>query len=37
MPTRILPILDRLRPTIVDQIIDRLPDAEIHVIARLAK
>jgi two-component system, OmpR family, sensor histidine kinase KdpD len=29
-------ILDRLRPTIVDQIIDRLPDSDIHVIARLA-
>jgi hypothetical protein len=26
--------LDRLRPTIVDRIIDGLPDSEIHVIAR---
>jgi K+-sensing histidine kinase KdpD len=30
-------IMDRLRPTIVDQIIDRLPESDIHVIARLAK
>ena len=30
-------VMSRLRPTIVDQIIDRLPDADIHVIARLAK
>jgi two-component system, OmpR family, sensor histidine kinase KdpD len=30
-------IIDRLRPTIVDQIIDRLPDSDLHVIARLAK
>ena len=30
-------IMDRLRPTIADQIIDRLPDSDIHVIARLAK
>jgi two-component system sensor histidine kinase KdpD len=30
-------VLSRFRPTIVDQIIDRLPDADIHVIARLAK
>ena len=30
-------IMDRLRPTIVDHIIDRLPDSDIHVIARLAK
>jgi hypothetical protein len=29
--------LDRLRPTIVDRIIDGLPDSDIHVIARLAK
>jgi len=30
-------LLDRLRPTIVDRIIDGLPDADIHVIARLAQ
>jgi two-component system sensor histidine kinase KdpD len=30
-------IMDRLRPTIVDQIIDRLPDSDIHVIATLVK
>jgi two-component system, OmpR family, sensor histidine kinase KdpD len=30
-------LLDRLRPTVVDRIIDGLPDADIHVIARLAK
>jgi len=30
-------IMDRLRPTIVDQIIDRLPNSDIHVIARLVK
>jgi two-component system, OmpR family, sensor histidine kinase KdpD len=30
-------LMDRLRPTIVDQIIDRLPDSDIHVIARLAQ
>jgi two-component system, OmpR family, sensor histidine kinase KdpD len=30
-------ILDRLRPTIVDRIIDQLPDSDIHVIARLSK
>ena len=30
-------VASRFRPTIVDQIIDRLPDADIHVIARLAK
>ena len=30
-------VATRFRPTIVDQIIDRLPDADIHVIARLAK
>jgi two-component system, OmpR family, sensor histidine kinase KdpD len=29
--------LDRLRPTVVDRIIDGLPDADIHVIARIAK
>jgi K+-sensing histidine kinase KdpD len=28
--------LDRLRPTVVDRIIDGLPDADIHVIARIA-
>jgi two-component system, OmpR family, sensor histidine kinase KdpD len=31
------PVLSRLRPTIVDQVIDGLPDSDIHVIARLAK
>jgi two-component system sensor histidine kinase KdpD len=30
-------VASRLRPTIVDRIIDRLPDSDIHVIARLAK
>jgi two-component system sensor histidine kinase KdpD len=30
-------LMDRLRPSIVDQIIDRLPDSDIHVIARLAR
>jgi two-component system sensor histidine kinase KdpD len=30
-------VLSRFRPTIVDQIIDRLPDSDIHVIARFAK
>jgi two-component system, OmpR family, sensor histidine kinase KdpD len=30
-------ILDRLRPTIVDRIIDQLPNSDIHVIARLSK
>jgi two-component system, OmpR family, sensor histidine kinase KdpD len=30
-------IIDRLRPTMVDQIIDRLPNSDIHVIARLVK
>jgi two-component system sensor histidine kinase KdpD len=30
-------IMDRWRPTIVDQIIDRLPESDIHVIARLAQ
>jgi two-component system, OmpR family, sensor histidine kinase KdpD len=30
-------IMDRLRPTMVDQIIDRLPNSDIHVIARLVK
>ena len=30
-------LLDRLRPTVVDRIIDGLPDADIHVIARLAQ
>jgi two-component system, OmpR family, sensor histidine kinase KdpD len=29
--------MDRLRPTLVDKIIDGLPDADIHVIARVAK
>ncbi len=29
--------LSRLRPTVVDQIIDRLPNSDIHVIARLAQ
>ena len=29
--------LDRLRPTIVDRIIDGLPNSDIHVIARLAQ
>jgi two-component system sensor histidine kinase KdpD len=29
--------LDRLRPTVVDKIIDGLPDADIHVIARVAQ
>jgi two-component system sensor histidine kinase KdpD len=29
--------LDRLRPTIVDRIIDGLPDSDIHVIARLVQ
>jgi two-component system sensor histidine kinase KdpD len=29
--------LDRLRPTLVDKIIDGLPDADIHVIARVVK
>jgi two-component system sensor histidine kinase KdpD len=29
--------LDRLRPTVVDRIIDGLPDADIHVIARIAR
>jgi two-component system sensor histidine kinase KdpD len=29
--------LDRLRPTVVDRIIDGLPDADIHVIARIVK
>jgi K+-sensing histidine kinase KdpD len=28
---------DRWRPTVVDRIIDGLPDADIHVIARIAK
>lgn len=29
--------LGRLRPTVVDRIIDALPNADIHVIARLAQ
>jgi K+-sensing histidine kinase KdpD len=29
--------LKRLRPTIVDRIIDGLPDSDIHVIARFAR
>jgi K+-sensing histidine kinase KdpD len=29
--------MDRLRPTLVDKIIDGLPDADIHVIARVVK
>jgi two-component system, OmpR family, sensor histidine kinase KdpD len=29
--------LDRLRPTIVDRIIDGLPDSDVHVIARLVQ
>jgi len=29
--------LDRLQPTIIDRIIDGLPDADIHVIARVVK
>jgi two-component system sensor histidine kinase KdpD len=29
--------MDRLRPTVVDRIIDGLPDSDIHVIARLAQ
>jgi two-component system sensor histidine kinase KdpD len=29
--------LDRFRPTLVDKIIDGLPDADIHVIARVVK
>jgi hypothetical protein len=27
--------LDRVRPTIVDRIIDELPSSDVHVIARL--
>jgi two-component system sensor histidine kinase KdpD len=30
-------VMSRLRPTIVDRIIDRLPKSDIHVIARLAQ
>lgn len=30
-------VLDRFRPTLVDKIIDGLPDADIHVIARFRK
>ena len=30
-------VLSRLRPTVVDRIIDGLPDSDIHVIARLAQ
>jgi two-component system sensor histidine kinase KdpD len=30
-------VASRFRPTIVDQIIDRLPNSDIHVIARLAR
>jgi two-component system, OmpR family, sensor histidine kinase KdpD len=30
-------VLSRLRPAIVDQIIERLPNSDIHVIARIAK
>jgi hypothetical protein len=30
-------LLGRIRPTIVDRIIDGLPDADIHVIARFKK
>ena len=30
-------LLGRIRPTIVDRIIDELPDADIHVIARFKK
>src|ERR1700686_5224095 len=30
-------IMDRLRPTVVDRIIDQLPDSDIHVVARLAQ
>src|ERR1700687_4463341 len=28
-------VIDRLRPTVVDRLIDQLPDSDIHVIARL--
>ena len=31
------PALGRLRPTIVDSIIDGLPNSDIHVIARIAR
>jgi two-component system sensor histidine kinase KdpD len=30
-------ILNRLRPTVVDRIIDQLPSSDVHVIARLAR
>jgi K+-sensing histidine kinase KdpD len=30
-------VVSRFRPGIVDQVIDRLPSSDIHVIARLAK
>jgi two-component system, OmpR family, sensor histidine kinase KdpD len=30
-------VLSRWRPTVVDQIIDQLPDSDVHVIARFAK
>jgi two-component system sensor histidine kinase KdpD len=30
-------VMDRLRPTVVDRIVDRLPDSDVHVIAKLAQ
>jgi len=30
-------VLNRFRPTVVDRIIDRLPNSDVHVIARLAR
>jgi two-component system sensor histidine kinase KdpD len=30
-------VMNRLRPTVVDRIIDQLPDSDIHVVARLAQ
>ena len=30
-------VFNRFRPTVVDRIIDQLPNSEIHVIARLAR
>jgi K+-sensing histidine kinase KdpD len=30
-------VLDRLRPAVVDRIIDQLPGADVHVIARLER
>jgi hypothetical protein len=30
-------VIDRLRPTVVDRIIEQLGDSDIHVVARLAQ